>query len=453
MNNDIRPPQRSNAPRYTRPEARFKNTEYRVPAQPRPPEAPDANSPVPEPILATEPAGHFTTTPQVSLPSPEALPQIVPAAHDMSQHETPVKDEPANVSVVTSPKKPRPILKWVLIVLGLAALVFIAMILWYQQQLQPVSSDKNAISEQLKIESGTTPDQIAAVLHERGLIRSESAFHVYTRLSGTRGQLKAGSYILSPTESMEEIVEHLVAGRMEEFTLTFYPGAALNVSAPTDDTPSHREVLQSVGYEDAEIDAAFRNSYDHPLLESLPEGADIEGYLYGETYQIAAGSSVKEIVTRTFDEFYERLEREGVLATLESKGTDLHDAVILASIVEREVSAGIEDQRQVAQVFFSRLETNMPLGADATFVYAASKMGVAPSVNLDSPYNTRKYGGLPPGPISSPGINAMKAVANPADTDYLFFVSGDDGKNYFSRTIEEHETKTRQYCQKNCSLF
>jgi UPF0755 protein len=95
----------------------------------------------------------------------------------------------------------------------------------------------------------------------------------------------------------------------------------------------------------------------------------------------------------------------------------------------------------------------MPLGADATFVYAAKKLGTAPSVNLESPYNTRIHAGLPPGPIASPGKSALEAAGNPATGDYLFFVSGDDGTTYFTRTQQEHDQKTREYCHKNCSLF
>ena len=95
----------------------------------------------------------------------------------------------------------------------------------------------------------------------------------------------------------------------------------------------------------------------------------------------------------------------------------------------------------------------MPLGADATFVYAAKQAGKQPTVDFDSLYNTRTHKGLPPGPISAPGVHALRAVAAPAQGDYLYFVSGDDGKNHFTRTLAEHEAATRQYCIKNCALF
>ncbi len=111
------------------------------------------------------------------------------------------------------------------------------------------------------------------------------------------------------------------------------------------------------------------------------------------------------------------------------------------------------DQKQVAQIFYKRLGEDIPLGADATFVYAAKKLGVTPSVDLDSPYNTRVHAGLPPGPISTPGLSALQAVAQPAPGDYLYFVSGDDGQTYFARTQEEHEANAAQYCKVNCALF
>ncbi len=351
----------------------------------------------------------------------------------------------------------RPLFKrWWLVLVGLCIVGLLAIgavFFWYTNSLKPLSDAPDAESKQIIIEQGSTPDLIAEQLEGEGIIRSQTAFLVYTRLNDVRGKLQAGSYRLSPSESTPAVVDHLLKGQADEFSLTFYPGSALYINAyDTDQTPSHREVLENLGYSRAEIEAAFEAEYDHPLLADKPAGESVEGYIYGETYQIASGASVQDILVRSFDEMYARIEANNLLAAFEKRGMSLHQAVTLASVIEREVHDA-EDQKQVAQIFYKRLEDGMPLGADATFVYAARMDGKTPAVNYDSPYNTRLHGGLPPGPIASPGITALQAVANPADGDYVYFVSGDDGKNYFSRTLAEHEANIARYCKANCALF
>ena len=121
----------------------------------------------------------------------------------------------------------------------------------------------------------------------------------------------------------------------------------------------------------------------------------------------------------------------------------------MASIVQKEVSDP-SDQRQVAQVFLKRLKEGTVLGSDVTFLYIAKKEGRSPSVNDPSPYNTRKNGGLPPGPIANFHLSALQAVANPASGDFLYFVAGDDGKTYFSRTEAEHDANVAAHCKKLC---
>ena len=124
----------------------------------------------------------------------------------------------------------------------------------------------------------------------------------------------------------------------------------------------------------------------------------------------------------------------------------------MASIIQREVITAA-DAAQVAQVFKKRYDMGMQLGSDVTYQYIADKTGQARNVNLDSPYNTRRYAGLPPGPISTPGLAALKAVAQPAKGDYLYFLSGDDDKTYFARTNEEHEKNIRNHCQEKCQII
>ena len=139
-----------------------------------------------------------------------------------------------------------------------------------------------------------------------------------------------------------------------------------------------------------------------------------------------------------------------VRAAFTKKGFTVHQGVILASIVEQEVS-NTTDRPVVAQVFLKRLQDGMQLGSDVTAFYGAIIAGKAPSVNYDSPYNTRIHDGMPPGPISNVSTSSLQAVATPANTDYVYFVAGDDGKTYFSHTLDEHEALTEQHCKKLCN--
>ncbi len=132
------------------------------------------------------------------------------------------------------------------------------------------------------------------------------------------------------------------------------------------------------------------------------------------------------------------------------QGLTVHQAVTLGSIIEQEVS-NEPDRAQVAQVFLKRYKSDISLGSDPTAFYGAIKDGKEPSVGYDSPYNTRIYKGLPPGPIGNVSESSLNAVANPAGTDWLYFVAGDDGKTHFSKTLEEHEELTRRYCTKLCN--
>lgn len=329
----------------------------------------------------------------------------------------------------------------------------VSAIIWYQQALRPVSSDPNAERILLTIQSGTSPSDIANALAQKNIIRSTTAFDIYTRLGQTKNKLQAGSYRLSPAESTQDIVGHLISGKAEEFTLTFYPGATLTDT--TDKADSKKvdvtTILKRAGYSDVEISTALKKTYNHPLLRDKPASADLEGYVYGETYNFAVSASVEDILNRTFDQFYTQIEKYDFVNGFKQQNLTLYQGITLASIIQREVGTAA-DQKQVAQVFYTRLAENMPLGSDVTYHYAADKRGIARDNTLDDPYNTRIHAGLPPGPIAAPGLSALQAVANPSSGDYVYFLSGDDNITYFARTNEEHEQNIKKHCAYKCSL-
>lgn len=314
---------------------------------------------------------------------------------------------------------------------------------WYQQELQPVSTDVNAARVRVTIERGTTPDDIGSLLVEKKVIKSSLAFEIYTRVSGTRNNLQAGVFSLSPRDTTAQIIDHLVAGKTDQFTITFLPGATL---------AQNKKVLLTAGYSEQEINTALSKTYSSPLFQDKPATADLEGYIYGETYTFTAGATVEQILQRTFEEYYAAIRDNGLIAELQTQGLNLYQGITLASIIQREVATK-SDMKQVAQVFLKRYKEGIMLGSDVTYQYAADKLGVERDTNLDSPYNTRRFVGLPPGPIATPGLAALQATAAPAPGDYLFFLSGDDDVTYFARTDAEHQENIKNHCLQKCSVL
>lgn len=336
------------------------------------------------------------------------------------------------------------------------AIVFAALAGWYLYSLQP--RDSNGATQAVTIEQGMTPRSIGALLDEKQLIHNKYAFELYTTLAGLAGSLQAGSYKLSPAQSVPDIVNHLTKGMNDTYTVTILPGMTLADLA----NPDNARSFVAQGFSSEEIKRAFAADYTSPLLASRPKNASLEGYIFPETYQLQVGDSLQSLIQRSIDELNSRVEADGLVAKFKTQGLSVHQAVTLASIVQQEVS-NPTDQAQVAQVFLKRLSEGMKLGSDVTALYGAQYDGVALpdnaaeaaviAIDHDSPYNTRMHSGLPPGPIATMNYSALEAVASPAKGEYLYFVAGDGddaGRTFFSRTYEEHQAAVAAHCHTLC---
>lgn len=392
------------------------------------------------------PNGAGTPVQPASAPKAPLQPPSMPPSQQSIHSQPVVAPQPigAPTDIVASKKPRMKRFVWLIVaILGLIIAAVGVLFFWYTSQLAPVNtadSDKKVVT----IESGTTPDQIATLLEDEKLIRSAVVFLWHARIQGLQNNLQAGAYRLAPSESTPQIIEHISGGKVDTFNITFIPGATL---------ADNREVFMSAGYGEEEIRAAFSKTYNSPLFQGKPATADLEGYIYGETYNVSSTASVEDILSRTFDEFYRVVQENNLVNRYQAHGLSLFQGITLASIVQREASSTVGDMAQISQVFHRRLSIGMPLGSDPTYQYAADKLGVPRSTTLDSPYNTRIHPGLPPGPIAAPGENALIAVASPAAGDYLYFLSGDDDVTYFSRTFEEHERNIVNHCQKKCLIL
>ena len=334
---------------------------------------------------------------------------------------------------------PRRLVVMVLIIMGLIVAGMIAVRIFYNANLAAVSD--STASQTYIIEEGATISQVADDLQEKELIRSSLVFQLYVRSKGDKNPLIAGAYRLQPNLSTPAIVSILSRGKVATDLVTILPGQRVD---------QIRASLIGSGFAEADVDAALDPTLyeDSPALVDKPDGASLEGYLYPDSFQRTSATKPQEIIKKSLELMSENLTPD-IRAAFASQGLSTYQGLVLASVVEQE-AASQADRDQVAQVFLKRLAIGMPLQSDPTGKYGAVLAGKEPQLGYESPYNTYTHTGLMPTPISNVSKSSLQAVAKPANTDWLYFVAGDDGTVHFSNTIEEHEHLTQQYCTKLC---
>lgn len=312
--------------------------------------------------------------------------------------------------------------------------------LWWSSSSEPVNAaDKN--TRQFMVDQGATTDQIADALQRSGFIRNQLAFKLQIRLSG--GIIQAGTHMLSPSYNLNDIVARLAKADTDEVDVQIAPGRTLS---------EIKEDLKKYDYTEAEIDNALNANYTQSILADRPAGATLEGYIYPDTYRVLAGDSAQVVINKALNQLEKVAKDNNLQAGFAAHGLTFYQGLTLASVVAME-NKNVNDQKMVAGVFYNRMAAGMPLGSDVTFKYAY-KMGLcANNVNgpdCDSSYNTRIHTGLMPGPIANPGLTALQAVANPTTSNYYYFVAGDDGKNYYAETMDQHSQNIASHCTKLC---
>jgi len=334
---------------------------------------------------------------------------------------------------------PRQFVIFVLVVVVGLVIGMVGVRQYYYANLKPVSDKEDA--QTVVVKEGATVSEVADELHKRKLIRSSLVFQLYIRSKDPKNPLIAGTYRLQPNLSTPEIVAILSRGKVATDLVTILPGQRLD---------QIRQSLIQSGFKESAVDRALDPAMykDHPALVDKPAEASLEGYLYPESFQRTANTTPEEIISASLDLMNKHLSPD-IRSAFAAHGLSVYQGVILASIVEQE-AATQSDRNQVAQVFLKRLQLGMPLQSDPTAKYGSRLAGQGESLTFESPYNTYINKGLPPTPISNVTESSLKAVANPAATDWLYFVAGDDGTVHFSKTLEEHEALTKRYCTTLC---
>ena len=302
--------------------------------------------------------------------------------------------------------------------------------------LAPV--DRAGASRTVVVPRGATSVEIGRLLHAAGLVRSPWAFAAASRIRGVAGTLQEGEYRLSPAMPLLDIVDALARGDVVLRRVTIPEGytAADIVTTLTAAGIGTRE-----GLGELVTHGAARYAYD--FLRRSP-GGSLEGFLFPDTYLIPRHLADRDIVALFLKRFAEVVVPRWQAA---APTRSLFDVVIIASMIEREAKLPAE-RPLIASVLYNRLSRGMRLEVDATVLYALSRHKdtvTFDDLTVDSPYNTYRYAGLPPGPIANPGVAAIMAALDPAKTPYLFYVARADGSHVFSRTLDEHLIAIRKY--------
>ena len=309
------------------------------------------------------------------------------------------------------------------------------LVTWAERELErPRGSD----TVEVVIERGAPMASILDQLAAANVIGDPLLARLYLDYRRPDDALQAGEYRFEQPMSTVEVLERVISGRVVTYPVTVVEGLTLRETA---------ERLAAEGF--GELDA-FEAAMSSPALISDldPEATSLEGYLFPDTYAFPAGVGEEEIVEAMVRNFRRRVEE--LVGPATERGLDVRSLVTLASIVEKEAGA-IEERPLIAAVFHNRLDRRIGLYADPTIIYALKMAGVwdgnlrRHDLELDSPYNTYKYPGLPPGPICSPGEHSLRAAAQPADVPYLYFVSRNDGTHVFAETLSEHNRNVAQW--------
>lgn len=328
----------------------------------------------------------------------------------------------------------------------LIILVILIGFFWYSYTLNTpvVNNDQIKQSVIFVIEPGWGSTKISQELEKAGLVRNALVFQFYVWTKGIKSRLQDGKYFLAQNFNIPQIAQILSrgAGITKEVTLTFIEGW---------NNRDYAKYLSDQGIANSQDffnliqkKADWWDNYDFLVVK--PKNLDLEGYLFPDTYRFYRDASIRDIIRKMLDNFGNKLTPE-LRQEISRQDKSINDIITLASILEKEVSTD-SDRKLAADIFYKRLQKGMPLQADSTINYVSGKSAAqasAEDLKIDSPYNTYRYKGLPPGPICNPGMSAISAAIYPTKNDYWYFLTTPDGKVIYSKTHDEHAAAKAKY--------
>lgn len=324
-------------------------------------------------------------------------------------------------------------------IIGILLIAFSFALAWVMMDFnqfknKPLSLPPEAVLYSLA--SGTSVAGLAADLEQRGYLEMPLYLRLLARWEGLAHKLKAGEYLLQPGTTPVALLEQLVAGKVTTYSLTLVEGW------------NFRQVVNAIAQQDA-LQHTLTDLSVPEIMERLGHaGEHPEGRFLPDTYHFPKGSTDVDLLRRAYDAMQRQLASEWAARAQELPLKTPYEALILASIIEKETGLA-EERSRIAGVFIRRLNKGMLLQTDPTVIYG---MGEAFDGNIrrrdlrrDTPYNTYLHKGLPPTPIAMPGIDAIRAALHPAAGKSLYFVARGDGGHHFSNTLKEHNKAVRRY--------
>jgi len=318
---------------------------------------------------------------------------------------------------------------------GLIVTVWVLLGWFYYLASSPVNEDTRNIV--VKIEPGMTLKQVSVLLKNKNLIQNSAVFRAIAFLQKKQNQIMVGEYEISSSMVPMDILRRVTSGKTVLHPITIPEGYRITEIA---------DLLASNGLVDK--DEFIRLTQDEEVIKfwDIP-GDSLEGYLFPETYHFGKNTGTRKIIDTMMKTFQDQVSPLNLDKRAKELNFTPHKVITLASIIEKETGKA-EERPLISSVFHNRLKKNMRLQTDPTVIYAIKNFDGnirKKDLSLDSPYNTYKYKGLPPGPIASPGLKAILAVLEPDNSDYLYFVSRQDGSHQFSTTLDAHNNAVRKY--------
>jgi peptidoglycan lytic transglycosylase G len=310
---------------------------------------------------------------------------------------------------------------------------------WLYHGINSPYKGYNASEQFVDIPQGAGSAAIAKTLADAGVIRDVTSFRAALWFTGEGRKLKAGEYRFDRAVSARQVADKIARGEIYVRPITFPEGLTIKQMAA---------LYESKGFGPAQdFVAAAKNA---TLVSAVdPDAKDLEGYLFPDTYNLKRQETAEQLIPKMVTAFMKAMTPD-LLEKIDERGLTVRQLITLASIVEKET--GNKDERPlVAAVYANRLRIKMPLQCDPTVIYALDRAGLydgnltRANMQIDSPYNTYRYPGLPPGPIASPGRASILAAASPATVDYLYFVSRNDGTHAFATTLDDHNRNVQKY--------
>lgn len=316
---------------------------------------------------------------------------------------------------------------------GLLILIWIVVGFLYFQATHSMSNDTH--QQVFEIKPGMSLKKVSGELSRQGLIRNQIAFQAIALIQKKQKLIMVGEYNVSPSMLPTEILQQITSGKTVLYPVTIPEGYRIIEIA---------NMLESNGL--ANKEKFLKKTKDSRLLKGIANNS-LEGYLFPETYYFGKYTEEKTIVKKMVDTFKQRALKQEFLNRAREIGFSFHEIITLASLIEKETGKDSE-RKQISSVFHNRLKRDMLLQTDPTVIYALENFDgniKKRDLKIDSPYNTYRYKGLPPGPISSPGLKSIIAALYPANTPNLYFVSRQDGSHQFSSNLNEHNQAVRKY--------